>query len=104
MMIARLARSWQRLVCDSVVAEVARRIIAPRYAFAADRAATVKIQTKLQTMWMKSASPVKGMLGSKVVPLDRDPDLVYIAVQRTPSIFYLTPGHLLGCATGVHLT
>jgi len=69
----------------------------------ADRAATIKIQTKLQAMWMKSASPVEGTLGAKVVPLDRDADFVHIAVQRAPSIFHFTPGMLLGCATGVHL-
>ena len=52
---------------------------------------------------MERASPVKGTLGAKVVPLDRDPDFVHIAVQGAPSIFHFTPGVLLGCATRIHL-
>jgi len=72
--------------------------------FPANCAATIKIQTELQTIGMESASPVKGLVGAKVVPLDRDSDFVDVAIERTPSVFHLTPGMLLGCATGVHLT
>jgi len=42
------------------------------------------------------------MIGAKVVPLDGDPDFVYIAVQRAPTIFQFAPGMLFGCATRVH--
>jgi hypothetical protein len=42
------------------------------------------------------------MIGAKVVPLDRDPDFVHIAVQWVPAVFQLTPGMLFGCTTGVH--
>jgi hypothetical protein len=51
---------------------------------------------------MEGASPVKGMLGPKVVPLDSDADFVYVAVQWAPSVFHFTPGVLFGCATGLH--
>jgi hypothetical protein len=47
----------------------------------------LEIETKLQTAPMKSPAPIEGMLGAKVVPLDRDSDFVHIAIQRTPSIF-----------------
>jgi len=52
---------------------------------------------------MESASPVKGMLGAKVVPLDSDADFVHVAVKWAPSAFHFTPGMLFGCATRVHL-
>jgi hypothetical protein len=63
----------------------------------------LEIQTELQAIRMKSASPIKGMLCVKIMPFNGDPDFVHVAVQRTPSIFHFTPGVLLGCATGIHL-
>jgi hypothetical protein len=51
---------------------------------------------------MESASPVKGMLGAKIVPLNGDPDFIHVTVQGTPSILHFTPGMLLGCATRIH--
>jgi hypothetical protein len=46
-----------------------------------------QIETKLQTAPVKSPAPIEGMLSTKIVPLDGDPDFVHIAIQGTPSIF-----------------
>jgi hypothetical protein len=63
---------------------------------------SAEIQAKFQAARMESASPVKGMVGPKVMPLDRDADFVHIAVQWAPSAFQFTPGMLFGGTTGVH--
>ena len=103
MTIVRTPRSRQRFIGDRVIPTVARNIIASRATFGAYCSAASEIQTELKAIRMESASPVKGMLGVKVVPLNGDPDFVHVAIQRTPSIFHFTPGMLLGCATRIHL-
>src|SRR5262245_61167415 len=103
MMIVRAPRRRQRLIRDRVIATVPRSIIASCATFSADRSVAIKIQTKFQAVRMEGASPVKGIFGAKVVPLNGDADFVHIAVQRAPSIFHFTPGMLLGCTTGIHL-
>src|SRR5438093_9029254 len=102
MMITRPARRRQRFVRNGIVAAIARRIITPCATSSADCAVPIEIQTKLQAIWVKSAAPVKRMLGVKVVPLDRDAGLVHVAIQWAPSVFQFAPGMLLRCATGVH--
>ena len=103
MMIVRTPRSRQRFIGDRVITTVARNIVAPRATFSAYCSVAIEIQTELQAIRMESASPVKGMLGAKIVPLNRDADFVHVAIQGTPSIFHLTPGMLLGCATRIHV-
>jgi hypothetical protein len=63
----------------------------------------LQIQTKLKAAQMERASPVKRTLDAEIVPLDRDADLIDIAVKRPPSAFHLTPGVLFGRATGIHV-
>src|SRR5438105_3907584 len=101
MMIARAPRGRERFVGDRVVARISRSV--PDFPVRADLAVTFQIQTKLETARMKCASPIKRTLSAKVVPLDRDTDLIDIAVKRPPPIFYLTPSVLLGRATRIHL-
>src|SRR5206468_2201263 len=103
MMIMCTARRRQRFIGDGVVAGVAWQVIAPRAAVLAYGAVPAEVQTKLQALPVKRASPIKGVIGAKVVPFDRDSNFVHIAVQRAPSVFHFTPGVLFGCATGIHL-
>jgi len=98
----RATRRRQRFTGNRIIATVARNIVAPRPTFSAYCSVAIEIQTKLQAIRMESASPVKGTLGAKIVPLNGDPDFVHVAVQGTPSIFHFTPGMLLGCATRIH--
>jgi hypothetical protein len=63
----------------------------------------LQIQTKLKAAPMERASPVKRTLGAEVVPLNRNADLIDIAVKRAPSVFHLTPSVLFGRATGIHV-
>src|SRR6202035_4177105 len=91
MMIVRATRRWQRFIGDRVIPTVARNIIASRATFGAYCSAAGQIQTKLQAIRMESASPVKGTLGAKIVPLNGHPDFVNVAVQGAPSIFHFTP-------------
>ena len=72
-------------------------------ACSADGSMSVKIQAKLQAIWMKRASPVKRTLDAKVVPFYGYADLVDISVQGTPAVFQFAPCSLLRCATGIHL-
>jgi hypothetical protein len=102
MTIVRAARCRERSIGDRVIPTVARNIIASRATFGAYCSAAGQIQTELKAVWMESASPVKGTLGTKVVPLDSHPDFVHVAVQGAPSFFHFTPGMLLGCATRIH--
>jgi hypothetical protein len=62
----------------------------------------LQVQTKLETPGVKTAAPVKRTVGSKVMPFDRNPELINVAVKRPPSIFYFTPGIHLGRASGNH--
>jgi hypothetical protein len=101
-MIVGAPRRRQRFIGSRIIATVAWNIVAPRATFSADCSVAIEIQTELQTIWMESTSPVKGIRGAKIVPLNSDADFVHIAVQGTPSIFHFTPGVLLGCATGIH--
>jgi hypothetical protein len=73
-----------------------------RATFSAYGSVAIEVQTELQTIRMESASPVKGMLGAKIVPLNGDPNFIHVTVQGVPSIFHFTPGMLLGCATRIH--
>jgi hypothetical protein len=52
---------------------------------------------------MKGASPVKRLLNAKIVPLDRDTDLVDVSVQWTPSVFQFAPCGLFRRASSIHL-
>jgi hypothetical protein len=102
MTIVCAPRCRQRFIGDRIIPAVPRNIIAPRATFGAYCSATGEIQTELQAIWMEGTSPVKGTLGTKVVPLDSHPDFVHVAVQGAPSFFHFTPGMLLGCATRIH--
>jgi hypothetical protein len=53
---------------------------------------------------MKTAAPIERTLRPKVMPFDRNPELINIAVERAPSIFHLTPSIHLGRASGNHST
>src|SRR5512132_4114345 len=102
-MITCAPRRNQRPTGNSIIAAMARQIIAARAAGSANGSVSVEIQAKLQAIRMKRASPVKRTLNAKVMPLDRDTDLVDISVQRTPSVFQFAPCSLFRCATRVHL-
>src|SRR6266478_7979804 len=102
-MIVCAPRRWQRFTRDRIITTIARNIVAPCPTFSAYCSVAIEIQTKLQAIRMESASPVKGTLGAKIVPLYGDPDFVHVAIQGTPSIFHFTPGMLLGCATRIHV-
>src|SRR5207247_10377884 len=102
MVIMCTARRRQRFIGDGVIAGVAWQVIAPRAAILAYGAVPAEVQTKLQALPMKRASPIKGVMGAKVVPFDRDSNFIHIAVQRAPSVFHFTPGVLFGRATGIH--
>jgi len=41
---------------------------------------TAEVQAKLQAVGMEGTSPVKRTINAKVVPLDRDSDLVHVAI------------------------
>src|SRR5205823_12896367 len=99
MMIAGAARRGKWFVCDGIVSAISRRIIAALAAVCAYRSVTSEIQAEFQAVRMKSAAPIKRMLGAEIVPLDCDADFVYVPVQRTPSVFQFTPRILLSCAT-----
>src|SRR5207247_8164554 len=88
---------------NSIIAAIARQIIAACAAASANGSMSVEVQAKFEAIRMKRAYPVKRMLNPKVVPLDRDADLVDISVQRTPSIFQFAPCSLFRCATRTHL-
>src|SRR5262249_40233504 len=76
-------RPW--FIGDRVIPTVARDVGALWATFSAYRSTSVEVQTELQAIWMEGASPVKGMLGAKIVPLNRDPDFVHVAIQGAPS-------------------
>src|SRR5207245_436650 len=86
------ALPWYQSTCPALAA-----------AGSANGSMSVEVQAKLQTIRMKRASPVKRTLNAKVVPLDRDTDLVDISVQRTPSVFQFAPCSFFRCATRIHL-
>ena len=102
-MIVCAPRRWQRFARDRIITTIARNIVASRPTFSAYCSVAIEIQTELEAIRMESASPVKGMLGAKIVPLNGHSDLIHVTVQRAPSIFHFTPGMLLGCATRIHL-
>src|SRR6202043_99173 len=102
MMIVRLARSRKRLVRDCVVTGISGEVIAGGAAIRGERAPTSQVQTKLHAARVKCASPVKRAARAKVVPLNRDADLIFIPVEGTPTAAYFTPGVLLGRATRIH--
>ena len=101
MMIVRAAGRGQWHIGNSVITAIARQIVAA-CAPGADGPMSAEIQTKLQAIRMKGASPVKRMLNAKIVPLDRDTNLVDVPVQGTPSIFQFAPCSLFRRATGIH--
>src|SRR5262249_280105 len=102
-MIVCAPRRGQWSIGNSVIAAIARQIIAACAADSANRSMSVEIQAKLEAIRMKRASPVKRTLNAKIMPLDRDADLVDVPVQRTPSVFHFAPCSLFRCATRVHL-
>src|SRR4029077_207616 len=101
-MIVCAPRRGQRPIGNSIIAAIARQIIAACTAGSANGSMSVEVQAKLQTIRMKRASPVKRTLNAKVMPFDRDTDLVDISVQRTPSVFHFAPCSLFRCATRIH--
>src|SRR5262245_62058410 len=90
-------------VSNSVITAIAGQIIAARAVSFANGSASVEIETKLQAIGMKGASPVKGTRNTKIVPLDCDTNLVDVAIQGTPSVFQFAPCSLFRCATRIHL-
>jgi hypothetical protein len=103
-MVVCTTRCWQLLVPDCVIARISRQIIALPSSNCPDRAVPLQIQTKLEAAWMKTATPIERTLRAKVMPFDRNPELINIAVERAPSIFHLTPSIHLGRASGNHST
>src|SRR5262249_35941046 len=102
-MIVCAPRRGQWSIGNSVIAAIARQIIAACAADSANRSMSVEIQAKLEAIRMKRASPVKRTLNVKIVPLDGNTDLVDISVQGTPSVFQFAPCSLFRCATKIHL-
>src|SRR5437764_11309314 len=68
MMIAGAARRGKWFVCDGIVSAISRRIIAALAAVCAYRSVTSEIQAEFQAVRMKSAAPIKRMLGAEIVP------------------------------------
>ena len=104
MMVVRAARCRQLLVPYCVIARITRHIVALPSSNCTDRAVTLQVQTKLEAARMKTAAPIERTLRPKVMPFNRNPELINIAVERAPSIFHLTPSIHLGRASGNHST
>src|SRR5437660_1776943 len=104
MMVVRAARCRQLLVPYCVIARITRHIVALPSSNCTDRAVSLQVQTKLEAARMKTAAPIERTLRAKVMPFDRDPELINIAVERAPSIFHLTPSIHLGRPFGNHST
>ena len=102
MMVVRAARCRQLFVPDCVIARITRHIVALLSPTCADRAMALQVQTKLEAARMKTAAPIERTHRAKVMPFNRDAELIDIAIQRAPSIFHLTPGIHLGRASGNH--
>src|ERR1051325_4002355 len=103
MVIVCAARCWQRTIGDSIIPVIARQIITLHAIRSANGSVSIEVQAEFEAIRMKSTSPVKRTLNPKVMPFDRNTDLIDIPVQRTPSIFQFAPGSLFRCATRVHL-
>src|SRR5438874_12903713 len=102
MMVVRSSRCRQVFVADCIIASITRHIVALLTPNCADRAMALQVQTKLEAARMKTAAPIERTLRAKVMPFDCDAELIDIAIQWAPSIFYLTPGIHFGRASGNH--
>jgi hypothetical protein len=101
-MVMRSARCRQPLVPYCVIARITRHVVTLPSSNCTNRAVSLQVQTKLEAARMKTAAPIERTIRTKVMPFDRDPELIDIAVERAPSIFNLTPSIDLGRASGNH--
>src|SRR5438067_5828845 len=90
-MVVRATRCRQPLVPYRVIARITRHIVALPSSNCTDRAVTLQVQTKLEAARMKTAAPIEQTLRAKVMPFNRNPELINIAVKRAPSIFNFWP-------------
>src|SRR5436190_23044706 len=85
------AGSAKRIIRDRVVAGVPRQISATLRSAIADFASTFKVQAKLQTPRMKTASPIDRLVTVKIVPLHTDAKSIKVAIQLPPAMSDMSP-------------
>src|SRR5438270_10178306 len=100
MSVVRAARCRQLCVPDCVISRITRHIVALLSPNCPDRAMALQVQTKLEAARMKTRPPIDRTLRAKVMPFDCAAELIDIAIQWAPSIFYITPGIRFGRASG----
>src|SRR5881397_240803 len=63
----------------------------------ADRSATVEVQAELDTLRMKTASPVEPARRLEIVPLDAHTDVIDVAVKLAPAVAHTAPRARFRC-------
>ena len=91
MMVIRLARGAQRLVADRIITGTARAVIVGGAAAAADCAASVEVEAKLNAARAKTLRPIERPARFEIVPLDADPHLFEAAVELVPAVAHICP-------------
>src|ERR1044071_5926247 len=61
-----------------------------------------EIQAKVQTVLMKSTTPVERASEAEIMPFNGDAHSLDIAVKRAPAVFDFAPRILFGCALTIH--
>src|SRR5450755_1204757 len=92
--VVRLSRRAQRLVADRIITGAARAVIVRRAAAAADRAAAVEIEAKLDASRPETLGPIERLTRLEIVPLDADSLFLEVPVELLPAVTHVRPRRL----------